>query len=238
MPYHVINEYPKSGGTWIGQMLARALDLPFPRNRLPLLEPSIMHGHFLHGWGISNPLLVWRDGRDVLVSWYYHSLFEHETNAPLVRRTRAMLGERDWDDVVEHLPRFMEYAFERSRSPRYSWAQFVDAWAARADVRHTHYESFRADAAGELVRVVSEWAGAELGRDAAGTIAEQHSFAAMSGRELGHEDKHSFLRKGVVGDWKRVFSARSRRLFHDYAGPQLRLLGYEADDSWRNATDD
>ena len=34
-PLYVVNEYPKSGGTWVGQMLSDALDIPFPRNRLP-----------------------------------------------------------------------------------------------------------------------------------------------------------------------------------------------------------
>ena len=28
---YVINEFPKSGGTWVGQMLGRALGVPFPR---------------------------------------------------------------------------------------------------------------------------------------------------------------------------------------------------------------
>jgi len=44
LPLYVVNEFPKSGGTWVGQMLGRALGLPFPRNRLPALRPSIMHG--------------------------------------------------------------------------------------------------------------------------------------------------------------------------------------------------
>lgn len=41
-----INEYPKSGGSWLSQMLAEAFDLPNPRRRLPVLGSSILHGHF------------------------------------------------------------------------------------------------------------------------------------------------------------------------------------------------
>lgn len=44
-PLYIVNEYPKSGGSWIAQMLGKALDLPFPRNRLPLMTSCIMHGH-------------------------------------------------------------------------------------------------------------------------------------------------------------------------------------------------
>ena len=52
LPLYVVNEFPKSGGTWVGQMLGRALGVPFPRNRFPVLRPSIMHGHYLSPLGI------------------------------------------------------------------------------------------------------------------------------------------------------------------------------------------
>lgn len=65
---YVVNEYPKSGGTWVGQMLGRALNVPFPRNRFPVPRSSIMHSHYLDPRGLRNVVLAWRDGRDVMVS--------------------------------------------------------------------------------------------------------------------------------------------------------------------------
>jgi hypothetical protein len=59
LPLYVVNEFPKSGGTWVGQMLGRALGVPFPRNRLRVLRPSIMHGHYLSPWGIKNAVAAW-----------------------------------------------------------------------------------------------------------------------------------------------------------------------------------
>ena len=44
LPLYVVNEYPKSGGTWVGQMLGRALDVPFPRNRPPCCGPRSCTG--------------------------------------------------------------------------------------------------------------------------------------------------------------------------------------------------
>ncbi len=44
LPLYVVNGFPKSGGTWVSQMLGRALGVPFPRNRFPTLRPAIMHG--------------------------------------------------------------------------------------------------------------------------------------------------------------------------------------------------
>jgi hypothetical protein len=64
-PFYIVNKYPKIRGTGVGQMLGRALGVPFPRERFPMLGTSIMHGH---SWGMKNVIVVWRDGRDVMVS--------------------------------------------------------------------------------------------------------------------------------------------------------------------------
>jgi hypothetical protein len=78
LPLYVVNEFPKSGGTSVGQMLGRALRVPFPRNRLPVLRTSIMHGHYLSPRAMKNVVVAWRDGRDVMVSWYHQQFVPHE----------------------------------------------------------------------------------------------------------------------------------------------------------------
>lgn len=52
------------------------------------------------------------------------------------------------------------------------------------------------------------------------------------GRRPGQEDSLSLLRKGVAGDWRRVFTARDRKLFDRGAGELLIELGYEPDHRW------
>ena len=54
----------------------------------------------------------------------------------------------------------------------------------------------------------------------------------MSGRKAGVHNEKSFLRKGIVGDWKNHFSYQSREKFNDYAGSSLLELGYEPDNTW------
>ena len=232
MPLYVVNEFPKSGGTWVGQMLGRALGVPFPRNRFPVPTTSIMHGHYLRPWGMQNVVVVWRDGRDVMVSWYHQLLLPHEFNGRQVARSRKELPLRDYGDVYSNLPAFIEYSFTRPHSPAFSWTDFVRRWHARKNAVHVRYEDLRGDTAGELQRMVAELTGKTLSLDEAGVIAQEFSFERQSGRPSGEENRGSFLRKGIVGDWRNRFSPEARRVFDRYAGEELISLGYERDRSW------
>ena len=97
---------------------------------------------------------------------------------------------------------------------------------------HVRYEDLRRNTAGELQRIVLELSGRRLGSEEAVSIAEEFSFERQAGRRPGEEDKRSFLRKGVVGDWRNHFSQEARETFDRYAGSELMLLGYERDRSW------
>ncbi|MGB3680994.1 MAG: sulfotransferase domain-containing protein [Rubrobacteraceae bacterium] len=233
IPLYIVNEYPKSGGTWVGQMLGRALDVPFPRNRLPVLRSSIMHGHYLSPRGMKNVLVVWRDGRDVMVSWYHHCLFPNERgNGPLVEKARRDLSFEDYDDINGNLPAFIEYAFTRQQHPRFSWSEFVRGWYSRKGVVYVRYEDLRRDTPGELQRVVAGLSGRRLNPERVAEIADEFSFARQSGRQPGQEDKGSFMRKGMPGDWRNHFSLEARQVFDRYGGDELITLDYERDRSW------
>ena len=57
-------------------------------------------------------------------------------------------------------------------------------------------------------------------------------FKNKAGRNPGDENKLSFLRKGIAGDWKNYFSKEANQVFNKFAGKELIKLGYEIDDSW------
>ncbi len=238
VPLYVVNEFPKSGGSWTSQMLSEALGVPFPRNRFPSLRPSIIQGHFLSPWGMKNVLVVWRDGRDVMVSWYHHCLFKNERhNSFLVDAVRGDLQLDDYSDVRGNLPAFIEYAFTRHRHPRFTWAGFANRWHGRRDVVYTRYEDLNQNTAAELRRICLALSGRKLAESRAAAIADKYSFARQSGRTPGQEDKGGFMRKGVVGDWHNHFTPEARRAFHRYAGRELILLGYEQDEAWVDRED-
>lgn len=233
MPLYVVNEYPKSGGSWIGEMVGDALGVPFPRNRLPVFRPSILHGHFMQSWNVHNLLIVWRDGRDVLVSQYFHSLFKNDRgNARLVDLCRADLGFADYSDVQGNMSAFMEYVFEQKCHPRFSWADFTYRWAGCDRCVHVRYEDMRTRPVEELRRIVGELSGSAPDIKQCERIVENHSFEKMAGRKAGEENTRSFMRKGIVGDWENYFDQDARERFHAYAGDALIKLGYENSDAW------
>jgi len=229
----LVNEYPKSGGSWIAGMLSEALGIPFPRNRHPTLRRCVLHGHVMPGPRRPRRVIVWRDGRDVMVSWYHHCMFRNEKeNADLVARTRAQLRFPNPENVRENLPTFIDYAFHEQEHPGFSWSTFVDAWLDDEPSVQTSYEAMRNDPVGELGRLLSSL---DLSADRTGDVRDivrRHSFAAQAGRDAGTERRGSFLRKGIVGDWKNHFSPAAREVFHRVAGPALIRLGYESGPEW------
>jgi hypothetical protein len=233
LPLFIINEYPKSGGSWIGEMLSDALDIPFPRNRLPLMKSSILHGHMMNDWNINNALIVWRDGRDIIVSQYFHSLFENERgNSRLVKQTRADLCFSDYLAVERNLPSFIEYIYEVKRYPKFTWVDFVKKWSENHSSVFVKYEDIHKDPAKELINLTYQLANFSLDPEIAEQIVSRHSFENLSGRRAGDEDTRSFMRKGIVGDWKNYFSPESRVKFNSYASEALSILGYEENENW------
>ena len=236
-PYYIVNEFPRSGGTWLASMLGVALDAPFAQHRPPPAGRAVLHGHFRHGWGLNNVVMLWRDGRDVLTSFYHYWMFRDQISKPeLSAKVRADLSFADPEDVRRNMLEFIEYCFTRQRYPRFSWAEFVRLWAKAPGVVHARYEDLHADAAVELTRIVREVSGVELDGDTARKVATDFAFEKRAGRATGEEDRGSFMRKGIVGDWQNAFSTEARAAFERYAGDALVALGYEQDIGWANGS--
>lgn len=230
----VLTEYPKSGGTWMSQMLSATLEIPYPRNRLPLLSSQIIHGCYLDVNKSIDTVVMWRDGRDTMVSFYYHLMFDKpNTSARFSQRVKAELNIKNVDDVEHNLPAFIRWAFEGGY-PRYSWADFVNTWKDREGIVTTSYEKVTEDPMRELKRVMIHFGHTQFGDDRLQQIVDDFSFEKQSSRKRGEEDVKSFIRKGIVGDWKNAFNKEAREVFDSYAGSELIELGYETDRDWIN----
>ncbi len=234
-PFYLVTEFPKSGGTWLSQLLAALLDLPYPRNERPRLEPSVLHGHRLWDPAFRNVTVMHRDGRDIMVSAYFHYLGGHDANQSAdVERHRRRAGITDVADTTASMPRFIEYMFTKRihRLYDFTWAEFVDSWQDR-EAAYVRYEELLVDAVGALGRVLRRHDVDVPARPEIEAVVERFSFTRQSGRTAGTTDAKSFLRKGVAGDWKNHFSDEAREVFNHYAGSQLVSLGYESTRAWR-----
>ena len=235
LPLYIVTEYPKSGGTWLAQMLSAYLDIPFPRNTRPKLEKCIMHGHYLYTPFMKNVICVVRDGRDVVVSAYYHMLFPNDKNSRyLVEHTRRLNVFSDYNDITSNLPRFIEYLFtvENRKFLHFNWNEFVDSWFGRSNAIIIKYEDMLSGAAAALQPVVEELTATSADMKKLMEIQGRFSFKEMANREPGEEDGRSFLRKGIAGDWRNKFDRTACELFDHYAGQNLIRMGYEKDREW------
>ncbi|BCM91438.1 hypothetical protein IAD21_03311 [Abditibacteriota bacterium] len=229
IPHLILNEFPKSGGTWIGKMVARSVGLPFPRNTPfnPFI-PSLLHCHLLETPSNATQLIVWRDPRDVIVSWYHHCFFSHgHTNEKFVAVNRAIPGYENPEAVTENLERFIADNFERNLFLKWSWNTFAASWINNERSVFCRYEDFLGDPAHELQRLTPLIGGSELSYERAAQIAGHFSIqserarAAKSSPEAG-----GFIRQGKAGCWRDVMNEGAHSALLSHVGPFLSPLGY------------
>lgn len=230
-PYYLVNEFPKSGGTWLAQMLSDVLDVPFRRNSPIRFERSVTHGHFLKSIGLRNVVVLWRDPRDLLVSFYYHCYFVNEhQNAELVQLMKQRNPFGDYTDIRANLPGFIRFLTDTPASPSFTWPEFAQVWAHRPDKVQTSYEALRADTPGELARVAKALTGTPLHEVRAEEVAERHSFARAkqaAEQERPADAELSFVREGSLGGWRRHFTPEADAALREGGYVEaMRGLGY------------
>jgi len=232
----VVSEYPKSGGSWIVSMLGEALRLPcrdiYVKSGFDLFEIE-KHPWYRDAQGLDIPqrcvikshempdspeiafpaidVHLVRDGRDVAVSKFF---FERDF---CVRNGITKSFDRSFDSFVEQSAK--------------EWAGYVLAWHRWPDAIAVSYEAFVNDPAFQLCGLFQRITGTSLDRDLSDRIVEKYSRSNFSA-SLSTAFKHNtFVRKGVVGDWKNHFSDRNRKAFVSIAGEALRKFGYQVDES-------
>ncbi|MBL4591442.1 MAG: sulfotransferase domain-containing protein [Phycisphaerales bacterium] len=239
IPHYPLVEYPKCGGTWVCRMLAESLALPFAQySRLPVAMPSVIHNHWKFHPKFENCTYLMRDGRDVMVSFYFH--FTRKVGNPnqknvdiYIDKLRKILGENaDFQDVQANLPAFIEHLFAKPVGCRQNWRDHNLAWMNQPKVHYLKYEDLRHDCVAAVTKHVSSLASDRLNEDQIERAVDHFSMKRMTGRNPGEEDKGSFIRKGVVGDWKNHFTREAAEVFDGLAGDVLVQLGYETDNSW------
>lgn len=236
-PIYLVNEYPKSGGTWLKHMIAASCDVPVWSKGEVKWGSCVIQGHWNKPRGACRTVALFRDGRDVMVSFYYHCFFLNEfQNRPLVEIMRKRFKFSDYEDIGHNLLPFMVGMQESPISPSFNWASFVRKWWHRTDVVTTRYEDLRQNTAQELQRVMTELTGKQFELCFLESVVNELTMEKMRERKselnpkvLGRQRaEKSFIRKGKVRGWEEVMSREAVEWFNDANGEELRLIGYDA----------
>jgi hypothetical protein len=240
-PFYYVMEFPKSGGSWLADMIATYLGLPRPERPIfPVGFASVIHGHWRYSPQLRRVFYLHRDGRDVVVSALFRTI--GELRDPPYRETRRYYRDRypslfdpslPLEDTAALLPRFIaEWARRPGGSPL-NWGEHIEEWCRR----HPHvvvmsYESLLRDTLGEMRRALAVHAPSPLDPDVLELSVARHTFERRARRRRGDEARGEFLRKGVAGDWKNHFTREAGEVFDRLFGRTLIDLGYEADSGW------
>jgi len=169
--------------------------------RLPLLGRIFPDAKFIH---------VVRDGRDVVTSTCHHAY-------------RA--GHRGVID--QSRPEYFSYTAQSAKV----WADNVRAAEGFGEKNpdryyRVKYEAMHHDPENTLTSLF-EFLGVSVDSDILKECIEKSEFKLFSGgREKGEEDKNSYFRKGVTGDWNNFLTKSALKGVYKNAGGMLKRMGY------------
>jgi len=221
--------FPRSGCTWIRYILAcvlcgriierEKLSVLFPDlHRLELYDPSqkmpfvLYKSHFSHYKDYEDKKIIYlyRDGRDVALSYYYFKYFEGTEKA---------------------FSQYLKDEFISIGIKRYggTWKEHVESWAFKKDKKIfiINYEELYANTF-QVIRNVVTFLRLNTTDD---WIQEIIKFTNINywrkiSRKAGWYDKQIGL-KGEPGGWKKEFSQSDLDLFWNWAGDLMKELNYK-----------
>lgn len=240
-PLVYVTGFPKSGTVWVTRMIADYFQMPYPHySILPIGCHAVVHGHQRVPRHDARGAYVLRDGRDAMVSLYFHrtrSIADGD-HPKLTRKQRhAFPGLVNKQQVRKNLPAFMERQFTNPFATQgRNWAQHVDAFLSNeyplfAGVK---YEDLLSDPHRALTETVEQISQEPADAERIAATVLKFSFQRQSGRKRGSEDRSGFLRKGTAGDWREYFTREAAEVFDRFASDALIAAGYESDREWIN----
>lgn len=225
-----VNEYPKSGATWLCRLLAETLDLRFDDNSYPKPGAAVMKHHRLSFK--SNPTItIIRDPRDVAVS-YFHHISKPFAGDPFNKHSVAIMQKEVFDGKVadpsdnEQLKIFIKKLVTSPVTPSFTWGEFY-RHQSRKGVPIIRYEDMRIDAASSLGKVLKE-IGADYSEERLLEVIDKHDIKKILAKRKqdGNKEGSFFIRKGEVGGWRERLCEESIALIEKDAGDLLDKYGY------------
>jgi len=228
----VLASFPRSGGTWLAIMLAEYLadasfDLRTGDDAVPMVGEGkpvlslpgggwLMRTHESHRREYSRAILLVRDPRDVVVSYFHF------------QRDRLGLFDGSLDEFAR--------GFVAGTIDHYgAWHTHVRSWLdAGADQVLVRYEDLRANP-GEGLAAILRFLNVSPDPDRLRAVTEANSFEQMRGKEqrsteataADRPESARFVRSGSIGGWTGTLDPESVRNIELAMGATMRRVGYE-----------
>lgn len=233
-PMHFVCSFPRSGSTWLSEMVADYLNLPRPSHYIfPIGFSSIIHTHVSPNFGLNNCFYIYRDGRDCYLSFYYYLLKRLKEDGPKFNEYNYWIKKFGRQNHQEYLEKNFCIYLEELFKKKWNWSNHVTGWLEKAESESRtisiQFEQLKINTFEILRNACLEGFG-EVSDDLLKEAILRQSLQKQRNRV---ENQHkTFIRKGRVGDWKSLFSKESAQIFNYYAGDTLVQLGYEKNTDW------
>ncbi|MEZ6055212.1 MAG: sulfotransferase domain-containing protein [Planctomycetaceae bacterium] len=238
-PFVYLSGYPKSGTSWAADLIADALGISHPQHSLmPLGSECVVQTHSRFDPKCRRAVYVMRDGRDVMVSLYFHLIGNREACGTGRNPYQGIRGLGTAQSIRDDLPEFIAGQFDRPFGSPLNWADHVTSYLQSTSDRLSlvRYEDLKHDAIGTVARTIATLTSKPVSDEKLEHIIARHSFSKPSSQKTSATEPSSFLRKGIAGDWRNHFSEEACEQFDRSFGDALLLAGYESDRSWTRSS--
>jgi hypothetical protein len=231
--------YPRSGNTWMIYSLSMLFSAiraearsqfqlyPFAyelnedfyfraESEIDKSRPLVMKTHETHDiykrfYPFAKTLYIYRDGRDVLLSYYFYTRLFSDPNKVIYERLgkKQELAAKTTKTVHFEPNEFADFI----KVHGLEWANHVKFWLSDPAVFSFRYEDLHRDFA-KVLKNIAEYLDIRPSR----TIAEVEEEYVKEFKKNFTNDNQSFFRKGCRGDWKNYFNEEHVRLYSECAG--------------------
>jgi len=219
-----VNEFPKSGGTWMSRMISECTQYRFDDNAYPWFGASVVK-HHTKGFDKKRVVKVIRDPRDVYVSLYFHckkAFAGDGWNKKAVKLVEKHYFDKERSEE-EEINYFVQAVQSNPIMPSFTWQEFYLAQQGKGDVL-VKYEELRSDTFNVLVDAFEKL---ELSVDEQliQDVVDKNNIDKILKNRKNKEEAH-FVRRGKVGGYETYLTDETVSIVEQNNSEAMKLYGY------------